>query len=116
MSLFGRKKINFEEFHNLAYPRLPLPDGSHLMVYGLGLAEEAGEVAGKIKKLYRDKNGVIDIEVEAAIIKELGDVLFYARNIADWLGYSLEDAADSCITKLNDREKRGTIHGSGDNR
>lgn len=114
-----RKKNNrltFEEFHKKAYPRLPLPEGSHLCVYGLGLAEEAGEVAGKIKKLYRDKNGEIDEEFIAAVRKELADVMFYTRNIADWLGFTVQDVAETCILKLDDREKRGVLKGSGDNR
>jgi NTP pyrophosphatase (non-canonical NTP hydrolase) len=108
--------MTFEEFHEQAYPRLPLPDGTHLLVYGLGLAEEAGEVAGKIKKLYRDKNGVIDDEFRFAIKKELGDVLFYVRNVANEVELTMQQAAISCLDKLDDREKRGVLQGEGDDR
>ena len=42
----------------------------------LGLAEESGEVLGKIKKVYRDDNGNISTEKMKEIEKELGDVLW----------------------------------------
>lgn len=108
--------MTFDEFHKKAYPRLELQKGTHLLIYGLGLAEEAGEVAGKIKKLYRDKEGIVDDNFEESIVKELGDVLFYIRNVCDTLGLNIEDAAFASINKLNDREKRGTLHGEGDDR
>ena len=48
------------------------PTTERLAYLGLGLAAEAGEVADHIKKLLRDQK--ID---EAAMIDELGDVIYY---------------------------------------
>ena len=48
----------------------------HSIVYPtLGLTNEAGEVAGKIKKIFRDKGGVISEEDRQSLKKELGDVV-----------------------------------------
>jgi NTP pyrophosphatase (non-canonical NTP hydrolase) len=48
------------------------PTNERLSYLGLGLAGEAGEVAGEIKKLLRD--GKLD---QATLIDELGDVVYY---------------------------------------
>lgn len=45
----------------------------------LGLIEEVGEAAGKLAKRRRD--GVFD---EKAFIKELGDILWFVANLADY--------------------------------
>ena len=85
-------------------------------VYALGLTGEAGELADKIKKVYRDKGGVFKQEEREAIAKELGDVLWYLTRLGATLGFSLEEIAQRNIEKLADRAKRGVINGSGDNR
>lgn len=48
--------------------------------------------------------------------KEIGDVLWYAANLASELGYDLNSIANSNVDKLNDRKARGVLGGSGDNR
>ena len=85
-------------------------------VYALGLTGEAGELADKIKKVYRDKCGVFKKEERVAIAKELGDVLWYLTRLSATLGFSLEQIAAMNIEKLADRDKRGKIGGSGDDR
>ena len=77
----------------------------------LGLVGEAGEVAEKIKKFFRDE----DFSKED-IIKELGDVLFYTTALANHIGSNLQTVLDTNIKKLHDRKKRNKIKGSGDNR
>lgn len=81
-----------------------------------GLVEEGGEVAGKFKKLIRDKGGVISDEAKNEILKELGDVLWYVNSVSSLLGSSLEEVAQMNIDKLQSRKERGTLAGSGDNR
>lgn len=78
----------------------------------LGLVGEAGEVAEKIKKLLRDKTRFSPEE----IIKELGDVVFYATALANYYNSDLQGVLDTNVDKLDGRELRGTLGGSGDNR
>lgn len=82
----------------------------------LGLNGEAGEVAEKYKKIIRDCNGVLTDENKAAIIKELGDSLWYIQEIAFELGSTLEDVARTNIQKLSKRKAMGALSGSGDDR
>lgn len=89
----------------------------HPIVYPtLGLANEAGEVAGKIKKIFRDKGGQISAEDREALKQELGDVLWYLTQICTELGLTLEEVAEANITKLFSRQARGVIRGDGDTR
>lgn len=81
----------------------------------LGLAGEAGEVADKVKKLIRD-GGEGGKEFTDALILELGDVLWYVAQLATFIGVDLEWVAWKNINKLQSRQDRGVISGSGDNR
>jgi NTP pyrophosphatase (non-canonical NTP hydrolase) len=78
----------------------------------LGLVGEAGEVAEKIKKYLRDNSKVSQKE----IVKELGDVVFYATALSNYFYSNLEEVMQVNMDKLDDRAKRGVIRGSGDNR
>ena len=88
----------------------------------LGLANEAGEVLGKIKKLIRDNevrfDGTKDLTdaQRADIAAELGDVLWYIAALSRDLGVPLNDVAHMNLEKLKSRKERGTLGGSGDNR
>lgn len=82
----------------------------------LGLTGEAGETADKIKKIIRDKNWVINDEDKDAIIKELGDVLWYVASLARYLGVPLSDVANKNMKKLESRMKRDVLYGVGDER
>lgn len=89
----------------------------HPIVYPtLGLTNEAGEVAGKIKKIFRDKDGIIGEEERQALKEELGDVLWYLTQICTELGLSLEEVAATNIQKLASRLERGQLKGDGDQR
>jgi NTP pyrophosphatase (non-canonical NTP hydrolase) len=82
----------------------------------LGLTNEAGEVAGKIKKIFRDKGGTISAEDREALKYELGDVLWYLTQICTELGLTLQEVASANVEKLYSRLERGQIHGEGDKR
>jgi NTP pyrophosphatase (non-canonical NTP hydrolase) len=82
----------------------------------LGLTGEAGEVADKIKKILRDKNGELTEEYKKGVAKELGDTLWYLATIARYLEIPLSEVAKMNIEKLEGRLERGTIHGAGDER
>ena len=93
------------------YPQAGSGAAIELYYLALGLTSEAGEVAGKVKKMIRD--GSMDV---AAMISEIGDVLWYAARLSDALGFELEDVMQINYAKLNRRKDNGTITGSGDNR
>ena len=82
----------------------------------LGLTGEAGETADKIKKILRDKNGIISEENRDLVIKELGDTLWYIAAIARYLGVELSEVASGNIDKLESRYQRNKLHGEGDER
>jgi NTP pyrophosphatase (non-canonical NTP hydrolase) len=89
----------------------------HPIVYPtLGLVNEAGELAGKVKKIFRDKGGVISDEDRQALKHELGDVLWYMAQLATELDLNLQEVAEANLEKLFSRLERGTIKGEGDNR
>lgn len=89
---------------------------SNLAYYALGLCDEAGEVAGKVKKLYRDYNGELTEEYKKEIEKELGDVIWYLSQMCTKLGLDFNEVAKMNLDKLNSRKERNKLSGSGDNR
>ena len=90
--------------------------GKNITYPTLGLANEAGEVAGKVKKVFRDGTGTATEEECEKISDEIGDVLWYCAQLATELGCSLEDIAGKNIEKLASRLDRGKLGGSGDTR
>jgi NTP pyrophosphatase (non-canonical NTP hydrolase) len=89
----------------------------HPIVYPtMGLVNEAGEVAGKIKKIFRDRDGKVSEKDRQGLKKELGDVLWYLAQICTELDLSLEEVAETNLVKLFSRLERGAIRGDGDER
>lgn len=85
----------------------------HKIVYPLmGLIGEAGEFANKYKKVLRDGKEFSKEDMTS----ELGDILWYLAAIASDAGIPLEDVAYENLKKLKDRQERGVLGGSGDNR
>jgi NTP pyrophosphatase (non-canonical NTP hydrolase) len=83
----------------------------------LGLTSEVGEVADKVKKQIRDRNGEpFTDEQILAIQKELGDVLWYLARLNDHFGLSFQDTMKMNVEKLLGRKANNKIKGSGDNR
>lgn len=82
----------------------------------LGMCGETGEVAEKVKKVIRDNHNKYDASTKAAILKELGDVLWYLVATAQDLGYSFDDVIANNMAKVTNRIETKTQHGEGDNR
>jgi len=82
----------------------------------LGLVGEAGEVAEKVKKIVRNKQGALADTDKVELAKELGDVLWYVAELASCLDLNLDDIARLNLTKLQDRVDRDKICCEGDNR
>lgn len=127
--------MTFDEYSRLMRPTAFYPMLGNNMVYpALAAAEEAGELAGKIKKVWRDHGIMGQAELDArrggfqdntaetlnqlrqGAIKEIGDVLWYLDAMAIELGTTLEACAQLNVEKILDRQRRGTLSGSGDNR
>lgn len=107
--------VTFDDYQKKALTTAK-DDSVELMHRATGLAAEAGEVNGKLNKWLRDTKGDMDKLDRGALASELGDVLWFTATLAETLGYKLEDIATQNIAKLADRDARGVIHGSGDNR
>lgn len=108
--------MEFKDYQERAVKTAIYGSGQTIIYPALGLANEAGEVLGKIKKVLRDKEGIFNEENNKAIGDEIGDVLWYMAALSRDLGLSLEDIANNNLVKLADRQARNVIHGSGDNR
>ena len=92
--------MNLIDYQKWTLSTAVYPDaGKHTfneMVYlTLGLSNEAGEFAGRIKKVIRGDN--VDPET---VLSEAGDVLWYLTRICDNLGIALEDVAEYNYQKL----------------
>lgn len=106
IKVFARK-ANIDRLYANEYQRLAMrtakPECRVLSNVGLGLAGEAGEVADEIKKhlhhghpLNKDK-----------LVKELGDVCWYAALAATVLDVTLEEVMQTNIDKLKARYPEG---------
>lgn len=108
--------MTFDDYQLAALRTADLKRNNELFHLVLGLVGETGEIAEKFKKLIRDKasdESAIDRE---DMKKELGDVLWYIAVLAEYLDIKLDDIASLNVQKLADRQKRGVLGGSGDNR
>jgi NTP pyrophosphatase (non-canonical NTP hydrolase) len=109
--------MRISEYQELSRRTATYPDAGENIIYPtLGLAGEAGEVAEKVKKLLRDDAGVLSDERREALAGELGDVLWYAAQVATEAGLDLEAIAQGNLDKLLSRQRRGVLSGSGDRR
>ena len=99
----------------------------------IALAEEVGEVMGKIAKFNRKNKSSMDstiecisgddfhlndreLELKMTLKKELGDVLWQLQACCNELGFNLDDVATCNLEKLQCRSSRGVIIGEGDDR
>lgn len=106
--------MNFDEYQKLARKTAIYPVDAQVVYPALGLASEAGEVAGKVKKYLRDGGSFAFLRDQ--LRDELGDVLWYIAALAHDLDLDLDEVALNNYKKLQDRMNRNVISGSGDNR
>jgi len=91
------------------------PKDKQIECLAMELCSEAGEVAGKIKKIFRD-NTKLTPELCDAIADEVGDCFWSASELCTKLGYTISEVMAMNVIKLESRMQRGKIGGSGDNR
>lgn len=96
--------MDLNEYQQLALrtARDLTPD-DRLLNAALGLAGEAGEFADSVKKI-RFHGHALD---QSELIKEVGDLLWYAALAANALGVPLSEVAERNITKLRQRYPEG---------
>jgi NTP pyrophosphatase (non-canonical NTP hydrolase) len=111
----NQNDYTFKQYQNEAQRTAIYRESLRVLYPTMGLGE-VGEVQGKIKKVFRDKEGQFDEDTKKEIGKELGDVLWYVAILARDLDLDLEDIAQQNIAKLKSRQERGVLGGSGDNR
>ena len=115
--LFINEVITPDLYENLAGQTAIFPKDRALEYLALGMTSEAGEVAGKVKKLIRDGEDKEGFEMKKlAIASEIGDVLWYCAMMAKEVGVPLNDIMKENLKKLHGRKERGTLQGSGDER
>lgn len=104
--------FNMDKYQKLAATTAIYPQEKALEYLTLGLTSEVGELTGKIAKWYRKDNAY----PHAAVMDELGDVLWFVSELARQHNLSLSVLAQNNLDKLASRMERGTLQGSGDNR
>ncbi len=73
-----------------------------ILAWGLGIAGEAGDVAGCIKKTFAHGN-----DQRKGIRENIGDTLWYAAMISNFFGWDLQEILEENIKKLKKRYPKG---------
>jgi NTP pyrophosphatase (non-canonical NTP hydrolase) len=102
--------VDLYQFNAMKY-RLESADATYAL---LNLGAEAGEVLGVAAKYQRDGSDYSTFVDNMS--KELGDVMWMVAAVASDFGLRLSDICVQNLTKLEDRQKRNAIKGSGDSR
>lgn len=107
----------FDEYQFGASATAIYPADKAVEYLALGLVSEAGEIAGKVKKVIRDSGGnFTDPDHRYDMAGELGDVLWYLACLCEEYGMDLGAVAQHNLEKLASRKERGVLGGSGDTR
>lgn len=117
--------MQLREYQDQAAKTAVFPEKIGYLYVMLGLSGEVGELCNKFKKILRGDYGtdekLLDTlkkhpEIDDQLADELGDILWYIAMIANTLGYDLGEIAKGNLEKLADRQARGVLKGSGDDR
>lgn len=98
----GKAVYNYDNEINCFYPVF-------------GLTSEVGEFNALIKRKIRGDD-IPDEQLNSMAKKELGDILWYLAMCAYECDLSLSEIVEANKEKLESREKRNTLKGSGDDR
>lgn len=106
IELIGTEEMKIDEYSDLAMrtaPPVKELSTMDLLLASIALCEEAGELAGKIKKHIFHGH---ELDINEAI-KELGDVQWYVAFFARVLGVPLSEVCHQNIAKLMKRYPDG---------
>jgi len=73
-----------------------------ILTWGLGIAGEAGDVAGCIKKTFSHKN-----DQREGIRENIGDTMWYMAMICNYFGWDFDEVLGENIEKLKKRYPQG---------
>ncbi len=105
--------VNWADFYSgWVEKKILTKDQERLIENTLGLVGEAGEVAEKMKKLVRDSTRFSNEE----IMKELGDVVFYATALGNIYGRGLQEILELNIPKARRQTEEKQTKRKWDNR
>jgi len=97
--------MTFEDYYAFVSSSANYPVLFHPVVYpALGLVNEAGEVAGALKKAMRDGKYSVTRNERGELALELGDTLWYLTATARELGLTLQEIAILNVEKLRKME------------
>ena len=108
--------MDMNKYQNSAVKTAIYPEEYKIMYPALGLVGEAGEVANKVKKVFRDGVDNMPKDWRENIASEIGDVMWYCAALAADLGFDLDSIANENLEKLSARKTENKIKGSGDKR
>ncbi len=109
--------MELNDYQKLAMKTAIFPERDGYTYTALGLVGEAGEIANKVKKFIRDGYDEEELNDKLNdVADELGDVLWYVAAVANVIGTDLESVAKNNLYKLAERQRKGTLQGSGDKR
>lgn len=114
-NLIAGNRMTFNEYQGQARKTAIYRKGD-IAYLALGLNGEAGEVAEIVKRTLREHEGQLSAKAREHLLLELGDCLWYLSNFCSELGIPLSDIAAANLSKLQDRQTRGVLHGNGDDR
>jgi len=106
------KSVNLEDYAEWVENKMITSGDKRFLENTMGLIGETGEFFEKLKKHKRDDTPLD----KHSVTLEAGDMFFYFIGLLNHLDIKLDDVIKENMKKLDSREKRGTIKGSGDNR
>ena len=106
------KSVNLEDYAEWVENKMITSGDKRFLENTMGLIGETGEFFEKLKKHKRDDTPLD----KQGVTLEAGDMFFYFIGLLNHLDIKLDDVVKENMKKLDSREKRGTIKGSGDNR
>jgi NTP pyrophosphatase (non-canonical NTP hydrolase) len=104
------EKITLKEYQEFTPTTFIVPEYEVDAVYAYlfsGLAAEGGEVAGNYAKYCRGDFGLDELRNRTS--KELGDVMYFVTQLANELGFQLEDILIENKFKLTERMNKNKI-------
>ena len=96
--------MTLEQYHKWVYEKTNKDFDARYHAL-IGLTSEIGEVADAIKR--EDIYGQAPDAKDGGIFEEAGDILFYLSMLCEAEGFTLQEALDHNVEKLNKRYKKG---------